>query len=194
MHPHTHPLHLNRHVLTLHRPLDLILHVLVRFLCGVHISALSSGSDWWCFLCSLSINQCVHISCAALPPGSTSVLPPGSTLASMGPLGSTSGLLGGLSGLPGQHSLSLSSPGPLSPPLAASNTSVSALSQLPHPLVPSDLSGGSMGASGRHSSSPVVSTGSSDGLVGSTSHWASLWWPCDVLGALALVVDGWPGS
>ena len=49
-----------------------------------------------------------------------------------------------------------------------------------------------MGASGRHSSSPVTPAGSSDGLGVFSVTASSPGWLCNALGALTLVAGWWP--
>ena len=165
-----------------------------------HILVLSTSTCtfWYVPVTSLvtsaSMLSCVvHLLCLT-----SLVLPPGSTSTSVEPTYSTCGLPGGLSGLHGQCSSSPSSPGPSSTSLNAFDTLILTLSWLLHPLMPSGLLGGSMGASGWHSLSPVASAGSSDGLGGSIllvshlgAHITCSVWPCwSLSGGLDLVVMG----
>ena len=69
------------------------------------------------------------------------------------------------------------------------DTLASTLTLPPCPFVPLASSGGSVGPSGRRSSSPVASAGSSDGLGGSVVSVSDEWWR-DALHALMLVFVG----
>ena len=152
-----HSLPLDRCVLTCRQPLGLILHVP---LC----------------LYVLSVDLCVWVSARSAS------MTPGSTWTSLGSHASARASLGGSSGLCGRRSSPPLPPAPSVCPLDILDTTASTLSVAlhspPRSPVPSAMSGGSVGLSGRRSSSPGVSTGSFDGLCGFVDSGG---WSCDIV-------------